>query len=195
MPLRIFLKIAFLVNVAASVLIAQMTHYPFWIKVIIAYVAFEAIGIIVLGIVSIISWMCRRAFFWMVDITPAEGRNAAEARAVVLGGKVISLGLKLERDIGHWNWEDTHELVALATRRARWFCGAAERVSKRIAILQEYYEETGRHPGDLSPKETKQLVGHLEFDWFEQIVTAPWFFNSALGFVLIVCGIIAANHH
>jgi hypothetical protein len=106
---------------------------------------------------------------------------------------MIILSLKLSKDIGNWKWEDTQEFVGLANRRARWFFDARTRIPKHIAILQQYYDETGGQPDELSPKERKELTRHVEYSWFEQVMMAPWFFNSALGFVLIVCGLIAAN--
>jgi hypothetical protein len=57
-------------------------------------------------------------------------------------------------------------------------CGAKERIPKRIAILREYYQENVRQPGDLSPKEMKELVGHLEFDRFDQIGSLVLQFRS-----------------
>ena len=41
----------------------------------------------------------------------------------------------------------------------------------------------------------KKLVGHLDFHWAEKVMTERWFFNAALGFILIVCGLIALNPH
>jgi hypothetical protein len=193
LPLRIIWRIAFFIVAGISVLIAQQTSYSFIVKVVIGYVAFEAILLLLQGIFAIISWLIQRAFFWTVDIIPSEGRNMQEAREVVLRGKIVSLLLKLNTDIQNWSWDDTQALVGLSTRRARWFFHAKERFTKRVAILQEYYEETGRQPQNLNPEEVKKLVGDLDFIWIEHLMTERWFFNAALGFILIVCGLIAAN--
>src|SRR5579872_3153486 len=56
LPIRLLIRIVFFVNIAASVLIAQSTNYPILVRIVIAYVAFEGIGMLLLAFWWAVNW-------------------------------------------------------------------------------------------------------------------------------------------
>jgi hypothetical protein len=160
------------------------------IKIVIAYVVFEIIMIVVQIVFGIISWILRKAFFWTVDVIPAQGSDMTEAREVVLMGPIVLLSKKLTTEIENWTHEGTAAFTAAATNwRARMFFNAKERVEKRIAILTDFYERTGRQPNTLHEEERKKLLHGLDLNWFQSAIVAQWSFNALLGIAIIVVAI------
>jgi len=190
LPLRLLFRLTFFANVLASVFIAQSTSYSLLVKCVIGYVAFEAIGLVLLVIGHLVYWIVRQMFFWFIDVIPSVGENAAEAREVVIRGKVIRLSKKLTAHIDDWTWDDTQEFVSVFNWRARLLFNLREKVEKRIAILKDYQEETGKQPQDLRGTELQKLVGHLDLSGFERFISNQMFFNSLFGGCLIVAALV-----
>jgi hypothetical protein len=190
LPIRICVRLSFFVNVAAAVFLAAMTSYSLLVKIVIAYLIFELIGMVLLAFWTFISWLVRKGFFWVIDVIPADGDNAEEVMAVVLAGKIVRLSKKLSTDVGNVTLEEMDELSRVPNWRAKLLFNARERVGKRLMILFQHHLTTGQQPGTLSPEEMKNLVGHLDFTKFEGTVSSEWFFNSAFGFVLIVVALL-----
>jgi hypothetical protein len=193
LPWRIVDWIAFFAAVVIAVLIAEWTQYPLLLKIVVGFVAFEAVGFLLFIILRIIGWPFQRMFFWMIDVVPARGANAEEARNIALHGKIIWLDKKLASDIENWSPEDTAELVSLLSWRARLFFNARERVEDRIDILRGHLEGTGRQINDMRADEIKALVGHLDFNWFETAIADRRFFYSIFAFVLVVGTLLYIN--
>jgi hypothetical protein len=81
------------------------------------------------------------------------------------------LSKKLTTEIENWTHEDTAAFTAAATNwRARMFFNAKERVEKRIAILTDFYERTGRQPNTLHEEERKKLLHGLDLNWFQSAI-------------------------
>lgn len=101
--------------------------------------------------------MIRRAFFWIVDVVPADGDNAEEAREVVLRGRIMHLSKKLVSDTGNMTLEEGIEFSRMANWRANLLFNARQRLGKRVTILYRYHSETGRQPQELRTDEIKKL--------------------------------------
>jgi hypothetical protein len=88
LPFRLVARIIYFAAIFAGVAIAQLTSFSIPIKIVIAYVSMEAIGIAVYLIVSLgLSSVLNRLFFFLVDVVPAHGTNADEAKAIALMGR------------------------------------------------------------------------------------------------------------
>src|SRR5712671_5118595 len=79
--------IFYLTAVATSIVVAQLTSYSPLAKIPIAFVAWELMSWVLIGVIwAAVCRLVANAFFWMVDVMPAHGANADEARAIVLTG-------------------------------------------------------------------------------------------------------------
>jgi hypothetical protein len=74
---------------------------------------------------------------------------------------------------------------------ARWFFDAKDNLKRRVRAMQDFYEETGRQPGELTQKEVDHMLGHLKPDWIERVVVPEFYFNSLVGIVLIILALNA----
>jgi hypothetical protein len=71
--------------------------------------------------------------FWLIDVVPARGENAEEARNITLHGKVVWLDKKLSTDIENWSENDSQELVSLLNWRARLFFNGRKRLEDQLS--------------------------------------------------------------
>jgi hypothetical protein len=189
-PFWIFHRLAYIAILVSAIAIADTFRYSPIVRMLIAYGIFEG-SFLVIGLLSLVlGALLRRCFFWLIDVIPARGSDEEEAKAVVLHGRIIWLGKKLQNDIENWTWDDTEALVSATNWRARWLFNASERLHKRIGILQDYYFQTGRQPGTLKPEETKALVGHVDGGRlrvaFEYATISPQIFYSMVAAAIIV---------
>lgn len=87
-----------------------------------------------------------------------------------------------------------HRRVCLSIELAgTLFFAARDRFEKRLAILFDFHDETGKQLGELSEVESKELLGHLQGGWFETAIVSPHFFNSIMGFLIIAFAITYIN--
>jgi hypothetical protein len=153
---------------------------------LIAYVSFELILIIVSLLWLIPLGSVKGVFFWLIDVVPARGADQIEAREIAEKGRIVWLAKKLNSDIENWTYDDTKDFVSLLNWRARLLFDARKRFEQRLRILIEYKEDTGREPGSLTSKETKELLGHLDPGWFETLIVNNHYFNALTGLMIIV---------
>src|SRR5262245_60402175 len=100
-PVNVVIWFSFLVVIpVVSVLIveAKFSSNDVLVKIVIAYVIAELIALVVNVIIfnGLIRGFIQRAFFWVIDVVPAHGVDAEEARAIVLQGRAFELNKKLE---------------------------------------------------------------------------------------------------
>jgi hypothetical protein len=126
-------------------------------------------------------------------VIPARGANEEEAKNIVVHGRVVWLGKKLDNEIENWTYKDTDDFVSALNWCARIWFNAREKFEKRLAILQQVYEDTGRQPGSFPPKEIEKLLGHLNPGWFEKAIVHQQFFNSIVGGSIIIIAILYLN--
>jgi hypothetical protein len=197
LPFDIVGKLLICVCIVVAILIAQPTGYNVLLKIVIAYVAFEAIGIFT-GVIwlRIVCEAFKRAFFWFVDIVPAHGTNAEEARRIVEGGRQSELILKLERDFGNWTPKDTNELWSLMNWRSRLFFGdrRRRRLNLNIDHLKTIYDRTGQLTLH-SIKEALEKYPDGQPPWWELVIVSQGVFIRivALTIIVVVIGSLPAH--
>ena len=118
-PFRLVTKGVYFILIAIAVWIGVWTGYQPLLQMIVAYVAFEGMGIVfsILWLV-LITWPVDKIFFWMVDVVPARGENTEEAKEIVRKGRYIWLQKKMSNHIDEWTFEDTSDFVSLMNWRA-----------------------------------------------------------------------------
>ena len=197
LPFRLIARIMYFATIFVGIGIAQFTSFSIPIKIVIAYVSFEAIGLVLLltvywGMTSVLN----RIFFFIVDVVPAHGANAQEAKAIALTGRAFELNKKLEADIENWTYEDTDEYVSLSNWRTRLLFPVKDRLVRVVSELQRIYYETGTQPRDLGVSKITAICESLpggKRSWFEKAIVSPQIFNSALAFVIIAAAIAFLN--
>jgi hypothetical protein len=194
LPFRLLAKLMFFVFIGLAIAIAEWTKFGVPIKMVVGYAAFEGMGIIFLPLwVGLVLLPIKTVFFWLIDVIPARGEDEEEAREVVENGRVFWLSKKLSNDIQNWTYKDTRDFVSAMNWRARLLFNAREQFDKRIAILQQVYEETGRQPGSFTQAEIKKMMGSLNAGWFETAIVNQHFFNSIVGGSIIILAILYLN--
>jgi hypothetical protein len=193
LPFRMAATISFYIVIVVAIVIAQSTSYSVPVKIAIAWVTMEGISMVLFLVIwGLIFWAIKRIFFWVIDVVPAHGANAMEAREVVLTGRAFELGKKILNDIENWDYDDTCELVSKMNWRARLLFPVKQRLENAIAELHRIHEETGKQPGDLGTKavaEIREQLFHGQISWLEKALIYQPVFNSIVGFVLIVLAI------
>jgi hypothetical protein len=189
LPFRIAGKIIFYLTVAASIVVAQLTPYGPLAKIPIAFVAMELMSWVLVGIIwKAVYRLVVDAFFWTVDVIPAHGANADEARAIALTGRAFEIAKKFDREIENWTHDDTLKLVSIMNWRARLFFPVRERIERLVPELQRIYEETGQQPGDLGQDGVSKIREGLpggSISWFEEAIVSQPVFNSMVALVMI----------
>lgn len=191
LPFAILAKLSSFVIIAVAISIAEFTSYSALVKIIIAYLLFEIIGIIVFQVIwALAVWAFKRAFFWLIDVVPAHGADHEEAQAIALYGRRFELAKKFAYDIANWTPEDTYEYVSLMNWRARLFFGSKIKIrAQRTAMeLKRIYKESGKLPIEMGhgvEEIRKQLPGG-NVSWLEYLVVEQHYFNSIVGITLIV---------
>jgi hypothetical protein len=187
LPFRIISFFTFYAVVFFTALIAQPMQYHVLIRIVVFFVAVEAItALLTLTIFAVVFWAVRSAFFWIIDVIPAHGSDPDEARAVVIYGPTFTLNKKYETTIERWTSADTDALVATLNWRSRFF-PIKERLTHNVAILKRIYSETGKEPRDLGQDGMKDVRKKLFSNpsWFETAIVSPPIFRSIVAFVLI----------
>ena len=190
LPFRLVTRITFFVVIFVSILIAQSMSYGTLIKIVIAYVAFEAILLVVgTAIYAALGWVLTRFFFFLIDVVPAHGANAEEAKAIVLTGRAFELSKKFENEIENWTYDDTTELVSKVNWRGRLFFPIRERMDGTIRELKLIHEETGQQPRDLGQvgiAKIREGLPNGKVSLLEKAIVNQQFFNSIFAVCIIV---------
>jgi hypothetical protein len=188
LPVRIAISVIVLSTAAVVALyVGNTLTYPWFVKLVIAYIAVEIACSIVGLILLMITKIPSHVFFWLIDVIPTKGRNEEKAHAIVLGGPLIWLTLKLEREIENWTDRDTAAFVAALPWRIRLF-NSRELVEERLAIMRDYYERTGQQLSVLGKEGVKKLVAHLEPPWLARMFINPYVFYAVVRFMIVfVC--------
>jgi hypothetical protein len=190
LPFRLINRIMFFVVIFVGIAIAQSTSYSVPVKIVIAYASMEAIGIV--AYVTILWWMAsalNRFFLFLVDVVPAHGANAEEAKAIALSGRAFELNKKFQTDIENWTYEDTEELASLTNWRARLFFPTRDRLEATVSKLQDIYYEFGKQPRDLGASKIAEIRESLpggKPSWFEKAIVNQQIFNALLAFAIVV---------
>jgi len=193
-PFAVLAKPSFYAVVVASIVMAEQTSKSAAIKIVIAYLAMEAICLLVFQVFwRLLALAVNKVFFFLVDVLPAHGANAEEAKGIVLEGDLFLLNKKLEHEIEHWTEEDTRRYLSVASNwRARMFFSARERFAHLVEELKRLHEETGKEPGDLElgsfAKIGKTFKGG-PLTLLEKMIAHQHYFNSLVGAIIIICTI------
>jgi len=194
MPFAVVAKLSFYAVVVASIVIAEQTSKSVGTKIVIAYAAMEAICILVFQVFwRLVFGALNKIFFFFVDVLPAHGTNAEDARGVALVGNLFLLNKKLENEIEHWTEEDTKSYMSLgANWRARTFFSARERFAHVVEELKRIHQETGQEPRDLGyggvEKVRESLKGgHVTL--LETVIVRQHIFNSLVGLIIIILAV------
>ena len=203
LPLALAASLSRFVVITIAIVIAQSTSYGPFVKIGIAYVAFELISLLLVALLASVSWVSKRGFFWLIDVVPAHGANQEEAQDIALRGRIAELEIKLKTNFTRWTPDDTDEMVSLGNWRARFFFGGRirRRLQRRITEYKHLYEDFVSEYGksgdcELDYAEMTELKKRLvEADnrvpdgkpsWFEKIIVTQSFFNSIIATILIV---------
>jgi hypothetical protein len=191
LPFAVVAKLSFYAVVVASIVIAEQTSKSVGVKVVIAYLAMEAICLLVFqGFWRLVFGAVNKVFFFFVDVLPAHGTNAEEAKAVVLLGNLFLLNKKFDNEIEHSTEEDTRSYLSLVGNwRARAFFNARERFGHVIEELKRIHQETGQEPRDLGCSGVEKVReslkgGHVTL--LEKVIVPQHLFNSLVGLIIII---------
>jgi hypothetical protein len=164
----------------------ELSSYHPLLRIVIAWVVAQ-LALLVLAILwAVCIFTVKRVFFWLIDIVPAHGADADDAKEVVLQGPSFALYKKLETSVDDWADKDTDALVRCMNWRARWFFPVKSRTALFVHHLQKTCWKEGKQPWQL-PKtivdDIRKLVGKPS--WLEIAVTNPYIFHGALTLVVI----------
>jgi hypothetical protein len=181
---------ALLVAVAIYVRVEFVTYHPL-LQIVGAWVAAQfAMSVLALLFFLVVS-LVKKLFFWTIDVVPAHGEDADEARQVVLMGPIYALNKKLDWHIDTWTNKDSEALIACLNWRARWFFPVKQRAGRLIEELQKVRWDQGKQPGQVPPKTMDDLRNKIgKPSWFEIAMTNPYFFHGILGLAVIVVVIL-----
>jgi len=186
LPVRMMILAGILGTAAIVALYVGSTlTYPWLVKLFIACIAAEIACNIVGLVLLIIGKVPDYVFFWIIDVIPAKGRDEEEARAIVQGGPLIWLSLKLEREIENWTDADTNAFISALLWRVRLF-NPRELVEERIAIMRDYYERTGQQISVLGKEGVKKMIAHLEPPWLARMFINSYVFYALIKFIIVL---------
>ncbi len=194
LPFRIVQRFTFFAIIFVAIYIAQQTSFNLGIKIVLAFVAMQVMA----AINQMIIWrriytFLTHIFFWVIDVVPAHGADATEARAIVLLGRSVELNKKLATQIEEWTDKDTEELVSTSfPLRSRYIFPGKERIKQLakplIAEMKRIHTETGQQP-NLQPTDINKIFDQSpdKFTWLEKFkVQAVLYLYSILGLAMIV---------
>jgi len=201
LPFRALSQFVFFAVIFAAVIISQsfFPSYSVATRIVIGYAAFEGIGIVVLLLVlHPLAWALKRLFFFFIDVVPAHGANAEEARQIALNGRIFELNKKIENEIENWSIDDTDEYASLMNWRVRLLGTFRKRMYRIVRELQQIYEETGKQPRDMGYASVDELFRKIgvKAGWLEKVFVEQWSFNAifALTIISIAIAVIEAQH-
>jgi hypothetical protein len=191
LPFRLLWRLLWLAAIAAGVWIGLWTGYPVIAQIIIGYVAMEGIALIAsLVLILLITWPLESIFFWLIDVVPSRGEDVEEAKEIVRRGPIVWLMKKLLNHIDDWTYQDSHDFVKQLNWRARALFNEREQFLKRVDVLYQFHEETGKQPGELPEAELNKLLKPYKMGWFETAIVNPYVWNSILSAIILACAIL-----
>lgn len=152
-----------------------------------------AIPVVISGV------MFDRLFYFLIDVEPSLGKNAAEAKRVLhLGGELFKLTQKFETRIEEWdcseNFDDTERYYKLAFnwRQKLFFPFTKERLRKTVHELQDSYRKSGVQP---TTDAIKELANRKDYKQsiIERLISTPTWWNTIVRLCIII--ITALNVH
>lgn len=198
LPFRLVNWLVYFAAIFIAIIIAQRTSYSVPVKIVVAYVILEGILLVALLFVfTPVGWALKRLFFFLIDVVPAHGDNAAEAREIAFSGRLFELNKKLESDIENWTSDDTDEYVRLANWRVRLLNRAWGRLDYGVWELKRIYDETGQQPRDVGLSKINEIYARSpegKPSWFEKAIVSNWAFNALMGFTIISIAIVSEFH-
>lgn len=188
--LQVVTSYALLVAISLYVRIEFPTYHPL-LQIVGAWIAAQIAMSVLTLLFFIPTAFIKKLFFWTIDVVPAHGEDADEAREVVLVGPKYALNKKLDWHIDTWIDRDTAAYVACLNWRARWFFPVKQRFYLLIDRLQRIQREEGTQPGRLPKKTLDDLHRSIgKPSWFEIAITNPYIFYGIVGLVIIVVVIL-----
>jgi hypothetical protein len=197
LPVKLLQFLGICVLGFVAVMMARSTQYSVPVKIVIAYVGLEVTAAILLYLLwRPLGWVIDRVFFWLIDVVPARGADADEARGIVRFGRLFELEKKLCTQIEDWTPMDTREYVTLCTNwRARFF-PVRERVERTVAELKHMYAVTGQR---LKPEDKAKTMPEIHKrlgiapKWLEKLIVPRQWFNSIIAFLVITLVMLASG--
>jgi hypothetical protein len=184
-PFRIISWLILLGSTAIVALYIGVTlSYAWPVKLIIAYAASELAVTIIYFVLAGIGKILNYAFFWTIDVIPSKGQNEEEARLIVLGGPLVWLMLKMEREIENWTARDTDAFMAALNWRVR-LVNSRDRVEQRITTVREFYDRTGKQVSALNPAEFTKMLVPLELPRWAKMFINPIAFYAVVKFIIV----------
>jgi hypothetical protein len=152
----------------------ELPSYHPLLRIVIAWVVAQLALLVLAILLAVCIFTVKRVFFWLIDIVPAHGADADDAKEVVLQGPSFALYKKLETSVDDWADKDTDALVHSMKTRTALF----------VHHLQKACWKEGKQPWQL-PKtivdDVRKLAGKPS--WLA--VTNPYIFHGALTLVVI----------
>jgi hypothetical protein len=182
---NIALSYALVIAVALVVQNQFPTYHPL-LRVLFAWLGAQVALTILLLLNALLLALVKKAFFWLIDVVPAHGADAEEARTVVIEGPIFALNRKYYSNIHEWTDSDTAAFVACTTWRARWFFPVKNRTRLIVHDLQKICWAENTQPGQL-PKQTVDEVQKRagKPSWFEIAVVNPFIFHNVIMLAII----------
>jgi hypothetical protein len=134
-----------------------------------------------------------KIFFWTVDVVPSRGEDEEEAKEIARKGPVIWLTKKLMNHIDDWTHEDTDAFVSCMNWRARLLFNERDRFGKRVDVLRQLYDDTGKQPSSLPEAEVLKLLKPYKAGWFQ--IGVVNYFNDIVAVSIIVVTILYLSSH
>jgi uncharacterized membrane protein len=189
LPLRIISRLLGFALIVVAILIARWTEYSPLVQIVIGIAAFEGMGFI-FGILwlFLVALPIEKIFFWTVDVVPSHGEDEEEAKEIVRKGPIIWLTKKLMNHIDDWTYEDTNAFVSCMNWRARLFFNEKERFWKRVEVLHQLYDDTGKQPSSLPEAEVLKLLKPYKAGWLQ--IGVVNYFNDIMAVSIIVVAIL-----
>jgi hypothetical protein len=188
-PLRIISRLVGFAFIVVAILIARWTEYSPLMQIVIAIAAYQGMGLI-FGLLwlFLITLPAEKIFFWTVDVVPSHGEDEEEAKEIVRKGPVIWLTKKLMNHIDEWTWEDTQAFVSCMNWRARLFFNEREQFGKRVEVLRQLHEDTGKQPSSFPEAEVLKLLKPYKAGWIQFAVVN--YFTDIVAISIIVLTIL-----
>ena len=186
LPFRIASRLLFFIILAIATFFGHWTGYHVLVQMVIAYVALEAISLVLVLLWALLITMpIEKAFFWIIDVVPSRGENMEEAKLIARAGPIVQLEKKLMNDIENWTVDDTEEYAKCQNWRSRLLFNARHRVWKRADVLLQAYWNTGKQPAELGQAEVIKLLKPYNNNWLENFIIHPQGWNAIVGGVKI----------
>ena len=188
-PLWLLGYILLFVTIACSAALAFHFFDNVYARFAIAYLAFQILGLLLLGVVHAITWLFDRIFLFIVDLVPADGRTPEEAKFVLKGGAHTILLLKPP---SQWSDED----FSFAYRKNGWLVRTimGDTVRKRQEVLSEkskaWAARADADGSELNAYQMEDLLASsgISTKWYEHLIAkgyCRWLLINHLWFLII----------